>query len=351
MSTGAHARSLAATWAPMIAAILLCVCLGPNCLQAQEGDPDLQSALDRGNELFKQKAYGQAVQEWRQAFRSSRGDYDLKFAGNLGIALFKLEDYQKAYYYFSYFQSLCREMDCRSRAEELGLVSPDKVQKALEIIEGELASSMTRITIDVAPDATEVCFDEETDAWCFRPPVVFYLDPGEHTVYAKWAGRPVVAQAISVGAGPMEPVVLRLPEAGPEEIPELAAAQEASSDATLWKALLFSAGCAAVVGGGIVLYLAYDSKSGIDDEAVDKVATGQWTVLQGSDWLDKSYGSDVVPGRDMSVILLATGGAALAGFVLWNVVDGSWTTEDGGLSVAPLVFPGGGIGLGMDMGF
>jgi len=317
---------------------------------AQEDDP--KQALERGAELARQEKFDEAIGIWLSVL-DKLGPEDLAAAQRkLGLAFKRTGRLPEAWHYLSVY------LDSSFGAGD------ETAAGWLQEVEASLKQTHVRVTFTCSPGNLTLIIPASKPGVfaqsAIRNPqsaIVWWFEPGKHTVRAEAPGYEPRSVEVDVGAdGGTARMEITLVAVAP--VKETAGGSKAPggvggsaviskpaegnkpSRAAEW--VLIGSGLALGVTGAVFHGLGYSRNEELDAEYSD--ASKHPYGPDAKEAYDAAYDDEVRPKQIAAYVLYGVGGAALlAGIVTYAVRDpGKAEEHRSGLTVMPMGLPGGG---------
>lgn len=342
--------------------VALVACVTSMCVAGAV--PEAHAATSKTDTLYKQgKAalnagdHAKALARFKAALQSAGSDEGTAWQMMLAIAVTyrSMEEMGHAIEYYKRF--LTGTEGFLDALDTKWLNRRALVEADIPNLEAQAAQSHAIVLIKSVPEGARLFIDDrragaDGDAVA---PLRAYLKPGVHRVRAELEGYVTGEAKVTAVAGKLLPLTLKLeavPEAAPAVAPEpvtAAPAGESTLDAAVARAsapeegdgslgpwLLIGGASAAVVGGVVLNVLAAGKNSDLgrlDDTSPD------WTAEQyekaGAKWRSVEEERDLL--RILSGVLYGVAGAALAGGIVWILLDGEGDGAESAAGVAPAI--------------
>ena len=328
--------------------------------QAREKPLTAAQANEEGKRRLKEGKVQEAVAIWRQGFFVATGEDEIKLAKNLGIAHYKLKDYENAHYFLSFFVEKCADAPERTRKSKTTLVK----------IAERLAPGRSSVTLRTDPADAVIHVGEKKEGNRYKAPLFRYFEPGEHTVVLEKEGRATVEKTFRTESGrPLvltEKIPLETKVAGGDRgdggtpipvDPGVSKEVETDSWTAYWPWVSIGAGAALLATGGVYEYLAVDTNNDIADlcqgkyELYDETnGTEGWSWKDANTELNRRFDDEVVPKNAVAISMFIAGGTAVVLGAGWLLFGPDEPPKMGRARLTPVMMPAGG-GVAVDIGF
>lgn len=327
---------------------------------AREKPLTAAQANEEGKKLLREGKVQEAAAMWREGFLIAYGEDEIKLAKNLGIAHYKLKDYDKAHYFLSYFVEKCGKAPKRT----------EKAKTTLLGIAEQLAPGRSSVTVRTEPADAFVYVGKKDEGNRYKAPLFWYFGPGEHTVVLEKEGRATVEKTFRTESGkPLvltEKIPLETKVAGGDRgdggapipvDPGVSKEVEADLWTDLWPWVSIGAGAALLATGGVFEYLAVDANNDIADLCQDKYETydggdteNGWDWTTANNEMNQRFDDQVAPKNTIAISMFLAGGAAIAVGASWLFLSPDDRMTGAGARFAPMLMPAGG-GVAVELGF
>jgi hypothetical protein len=216
-------------------ATILALLLGLTTTAHAEGDAQLEEArahVQKGQQFYDEDAFEAARAEFQRAYEQSKS---YKILYNLALVSTQLNDFATAYrHHERYLRDGGAEVPEPRRAEVL---------RALERLRPRIAL----VTIETDPPGAEITIDDRrVGAAPLAAPVM--LNPGEHKIGARAAGREPAYRHMSLTAGESRRVALELARVQTETVALPSPSERKTPLWLVWTPAVLLAGGAATLG-------------------------------------------------------------------------------------------------------
>ena len=326
---------------------------GRDSAWAQEMSEDLGTLNEKAKQLAKSGRLIDAAALWRRGFFLAEGEDELKIAKNLGIAYYKLGEYEPAFYFLSFFALRCSDPTRTA-----------KVQKAAADLTAKLSPGRGKVGLNTVPQGATVYVDERLPENRYKTPVVWYFAPGQHRFIVEGEGDDGQVSNFMVREGDLQVFEVTLDRAAdggngdggttdggtPIGPPPVNGGEETDGQSP-WPWALMGAGLVIGGVGGYYEYRALDERDAIAREGTEKMTGADpMNETQANEWMNGEFDDRVVPNNNTAIGFFVGGGLAVAGGVAWLLLEDRDSGGETTMSLVPLVVPHG-AGVGFGMGF
>lgn len=323
-----------------VVAVALCLWLGVSqAAIAQDRDPSPDLLKAHGKELLKAGKLKEAAGVFHQGFLLASADLERVLAKNAAIVYLALQEFERAYYFLSYYLELVSGSPALS----------GKARVSIGEVEQELAGTV-RFTVSVTTPDALVCIDDPECGYPLKPPVNWLVSPGRVDVVVFAAGMQRLDDQVVIKPGSPETLAVTLEPLTPVVKLQPVEVAQREPSASVWPWVTLGSGAALAVAGISLEVTAQVKNSNLGDDYQDKVDSGQVSYALATEQMDQEFDSDIRPLHIAGVAMAATGAVLVTGGIVWLVLDRDAPGEKQTWKFSPLLSPGV-TGLWLDVEF
>lgn len=325
--------ALIRTLGPVLYGLLFLALATPS---ARAASPEDDSQNEKAKAFFNNEKYYDAARTWEGLFLNSSGEEERRIAHNLAIAYQKLGQDKKVFHYLSY------EV-LRAPSEE----DAASLQSAVDFYRKRLSEGRGYFQIGTLPDRTSVCIQDGATGSCFKAPLFWFFEPGEHRIQLKGDGLKTQVITINIREGDNPPRLVEMTPVDGAPIPDPPPVRPWRTKARKWRPwILAGVGVASIAAGASLGFWSESRIINEDFRLLKKCLDGNPPSRSDISKSDNVY----TPFYYTGIALASAGGAMVVGGLIWAALDRTTEISTKSTAVSPLVIPGGG-GLSVEVGF